>query len=88
MNSLFLLALVGVALADVDVQVGLNGQLRFSPETVFGNPGELVNFHFHGSIHSATESTARLNDPCHPLGGFDTGIQKGKSNFLFIEYVY
>jgi hypothetical protein len=32
-----LAALVGVALADVNVQVGLNA---FSPETAFGNPGE------------------------------------------------
>ncbi|WP_019065117.1 hypothetical protein [Streptomyces prunicolor] len=60
--------------SDIQVDVGKEGVDRFSPEVVYGNPGDLVTFHFHGR-YSATESTARLRDPCHPLGGFDTGLQ-------------
>lgn len=67
--------------ADKHVDVGKNGLLKFDPETIYANPGENVYFHFHGD-HSATESTARLGDPCHPLGGFDTGVLYGESSVI------
>lgn len=65
--------------ADIRVDVGKGGVDRFSPEVIYGNPGDLVHFHFHGDAYTATESTARLRDPCHPLGGFDTGLQRDGS---------
>ncbi|MEU7635202.1 hypothetical protein [Streptomyces sp. NPDC039016] len=55
------------------IDVGKGGALRFSPEFVYAEPGETVCFRFHGP-HSATEATARLRDPCHSLGEFDTGV--------------
>jgi plastocyanin len=59
--ALNLLALV--ATAGVDVRVGVDG-LQFTSETVTAQPGGQVNFHFHGSIHTSTEATGNLANPC------------------------
>ncbi|MFI6045252.1 hypothetical protein ACIA8C_26720 [Nocardia sp. NPDC051321] len=78
---------------DIRIDVGKGGKLRFSPEVVHGNPGEVVTFYFYGHF-SATESTARLRDPCHPLGGFDSGVlHNGATSSIIISnhnpiYVY
>lgn len=87
MNTLFLLSKLflainffTVACVGIDVQVGAEG-LRFSPETVTGQPGETVNFHFHGATHTASEATGKLNDPCDTGGGFDSGVRPDGSVF-------
>ncbi|WP_433579051.1 hypothetical protein [Nocardia brasiliensis] len=75
-----LLGSPGVAHAskNLDIQVGIGPaeRPRFKPEVLYANPGDNVTFHFVTKGHSATEATARLKDPCHALGGFDTGIQQ------------
>ncbi|KDQ60981.1 hypothetical protein JAAARDRAFT_55712 [Jaapia argillacea MUCL 33604] len=67
-------AILPVALgATFNVTIGAGGQLRYSPETVTAAAGDIVNFIFHPSSHSATQST--FNQPCVPLAsGFSSGF--------------
>ena len=51
--SAFLLTAAAVAQSDVTVhvvQVGANGTLTFSPDTLTANPGEIVQFHFMDKV--------------------------------------
>ncbi|WP_406502139.1 hypothetical protein [Streptomyces sp. NBC_01590] len=69
---------------EVDVQVGMDGRDRFSPEMITASPGDTVTFHFHRSADGVAESTSRLSDPCHSLGGFDSGTRGEGDNFSII----
>lgn len=73
-SSLFL-ALGAVSLAQAaqfNVTVG-GGPLKFDPEFVTANPGDVVLFTFKQSNHTATQST--LAQPCvKAADGFDSGF--------------
>jgi plastocyanin len=46
----------------IDVQVGQNYQLTFSPSSVTASQGATINFHFYPANHSVGESLVRT--PC------------------------
>jgi plastocyanin len=74
-----LLALASAA--NVDVQVGADGGLDYSPNTVTAAVGDTITFHFAGEIHDVVQ----FNDdtPCQPLsGGFSIPPQSGTSTFV------
>ena len=51
--SAFLLTAAAIAQSDVKVhvvQVGLNGSLAFSPDSITANPGEIVQFQFMAKV--------------------------------------
>ncbi|KAI9057117.1 hypothetical protein FKP32DRAFT_1615573 [Trametes sanguinea] len=77
----FALALGLSASAKVyDIQVGdANGDLTYSPNAIFADPGDQVVFHFHQKNHTATQSSFAA--PCTPLeGGFDSGFHPVPAN--------
>lgn len=57
-----------------DITVGgPNGELAFTPDAIFANPGDQVIFHFQQKNHSATQSS--FANPCGRVdGGFDSGF--------------
>ncbi|EJD46046.1 hypothetical protein AURDEDRAFT_113763 [Auricularia subglabra TFB-10046 SS5] len=57
--------------ADILVTVGANG-LKFEPNQVTANAGDVITFEFHPKNHTLTQST--LANPCTPVaGGGDSG---------------
>lgn len=49
-----------------------NGTLAFTPEAIFANPGDIVNFQFQQKNHSVVQSS--FANPCGPAdGGFNSG---------------
>ncbi|PBK87554.1 Cupredoxin [Armillaria gallica] len=59
--------------AEIDVTVGGPGVLKFSPDSVTANVGDVVRFTFMQKNHTATQST--LANPCSPIeNGFDSGF--------------
>lgn len=51
--SAFMLTAAAIAASDVTVhvvQVGLNGSLTFSPDSIQANPGEVVQFQFMAKV--------------------------------------
>ncbi|KDQ59248.1 hypothetical protein JAAARDRAFT_176046 [Jaapia argillacea MUCL 33604] len=69
-----LASVITLSLAAVfDVSVGAGGLLKFDPETVTAQKGDIVNFVFHPKNHTVTQSS--FNAPCVPLaGGFNSGF--------------
>ncbi|TFK57139.1 hypothetical protein OE88DRAFT_100529 [Heliocybe sulcata] len=63
-----------------DVTVGgAAGNLTFSPEAIFANPGDQVVFHFQQKNHTVTQSS--FANPCGPKeGGFDSGFMPVAAN--------
>ncbi|KAI0762845.1 hypothetical protein C8Q74DRAFT_1207731 [Fomes fomentarius] len=74
------LALVSsVAAKVIDVQVGAEGKLEYSPEAIFADVGDQVVFTFHQKNHTATQSS--LAAPCSLVdGGLDSGFQPVADN--------
>jgi len=74
LGSFFMFASAQIALAaTIDVTVGGPGVLKFNPESVNANVGDVVRFTFNQKNHTVTQST--LESPCSPLaGGFDSGF--------------
>jgi len=59
--------------AQIDVTVGGTGILKFTPDTVNANVGDVVVFTFMQKNHTVTQSS--LANPCQPLDqGFDSGF--------------
>lgn len=59
--------------ANINVTVGGPGVLKYSPEFVNANPGDIVRFFFKQKNHTATQST--FEDPCvRTQDGFDSGF--------------
>jgi len=53
--------------------------LRYNPEFVFANPGDIVSFDFRAMNHTVTEST--FDNPCVAKeGGFKSGFRPNKEN--------
>lgn len=54
--------------------MGLDGQLKFTPNNITELPGTLVSFSFHPRNHSVVQSS--FDKPCQPLesGGFSSGF--------------
>ncbi|GLB35063.1 hypothetical protein LshimejAT787_0206280 [Lyophyllum shimeji] len=76
-DLLHFLAISCVALlvqgANIDVTVGGPGVLKYSPEFVNANPGDVVRFYFKQKNHTATQST--FENPCvRAQNGFDSGF--------------
>jgi len=69
-----LLASVQLALAaTINVTVGGPGVLKFTPQSVTANVGDIVQFVFQQKNHTVTQST--LANPCSPMaGGFNSGF--------------
>jgi plastocyanin len=78
--SVFLLASAQLALsATIEVIVGGTGVLKFNPESVNANVGDVVRFVFQQKNHTVTQST--LENPCSPMaGGFDSGYMPVPAN--------
>lgn len=61
------------------VTVGINGTLKFSPESVTAAVGDMIQFQFVAGNHTATQST--FDAPCQPISahsnltGFHSGFQ-------------
>ena len=55
------------------VDVGAQGQSLFNPIQVDAAVGDIVVFRFLKSNHTVTQST--FDNPCNPMGGFDSGFQ-------------
>jgi len=75
LSALVLAALPAVRSATFDVSVGGTGAalLKFDPEFVTAQPGDLVRFIFKQKNHTATQST--FASPCAKApGGFDSGF--------------
>jgi len=74
------LALVPFVFATViDVQVGANGQLAYSPEAISANPGDQVVFHFNPKNHTVSQSA--FATPCGlKEGGFTSGFMPVAAN--------
>ncbi|KAJ7739643.1 hypothetical protein DFH07DRAFT_1064364 [Mycena maculata] len=68
------LAVIPVARsAMIDVVVGGEGIIAYTPNNVTANVGDIVQFTFMQKNHTITQST--LASPCSPLeGGFDSGF--------------
>ncbi|KAL2267207.1 hypothetical protein VTJ83DRAFT_4484 [Remersonia thermophila] len=58
----------------VDVEVGKDGKLEFSPKEIREPLGTVVRFSFHPKNHTVTQ--AAFDKPCQPLGegGFHSGF--------------
>jgi plastocyanin len=75
LSSLVLAALPAVLGAEFNVTVGGTGAsaLKFDPETINAQPGDIVRFVFKQKNHTATQST--FGNPCTKAdGGFDSGF--------------
>ena len=59
------------------VTVGMNGELKFSPENLQANVGDVVQFQFVAGNHTVTQSN--FDNPCNPIGQFTniTGFHSG-----------
>lgn len=72
------LSSVSIAFAEIiNVSVGANGKLAFSPEYVHVNQGDVVRFTFNPKAHSVTQSS--FDTPCIKTlpgvnSGFDTDL--------------
>ncbi|KAF8654147.1 hypothetical protein AX16_003676 [Volvariella volvacea WC 439] len=65
--------IAGTWAAHINVTVGGPGLLRFDPEFVNANAGDIIHFTFLQKNHTVTQST--FESPCVPLqDGFDTGF--------------
>jgi plastocyanin len=68
-----LVSLTLVRAVQIPVTVGGVGILKFSPDSVTANPGDIVTFTFMQKNHTATQST--LTNPCvQAPNGFDSGF--------------
>jgi plastocyanin len=60
----------------INVQVGLNGSLTYTPSSVVAAEGDIVAFTFMAKNHTLTQST--FPSPCtnitNPMTGIDTGF--------------
>ncbi|KAF9003040.1 Cupredoxin [Cyathus striatus] len=75
--AILLAASLPVALSQVvyNVSVGAGGALRYDPQFVTANAGDIINFIFHPKNHTVTQSS--FNTPCNKLdGGFDTDFNQ------------
>ncbi|KIY69999.1 Cupredoxin [Cylindrobasidium torrendii FP15055 ss-10] len=76
MRSSFALAALlalSASAAEIVVKVGGPGVLKFDPETVEANVGDVIRFEFHQKNHTVTQSS--LASPCLFMdGGFDSGF--------------
>lgn len=66
--------------ANFTVDVGLNGQLAFTPTSITAAVGDIVNFVFHPKNHSVTQSL--FGTPCTPAFDATTGAQGFDSGFM------
>jgi len=62
------------------VQVGVNGNLSYSPNNIRVNQGEMVQFQFMGGNHTATTST--FDQPCQPASMFNPNVTGFHSGFI------
>ncbi|KAA8900322.1 hypothetical protein FN846DRAFT_959077 [Sphaerosporella brunnea] len=76
-----------VARAPKKIQVVVGGKpspnaaplLRYTPETVDANPGDVIEFNFRANAHTVTQSS--FENPCKALdGGFKTGLQENPTD--------
>jgi len=68
----FLAGLAATVVAKTIVITAGTGGLAFSPDTVTAAVGDVLEFHFVGSIHSAVQGD--FSSPCvQSSGGFDSG---------------
>jgi len=59
--------------ATIDIIVGGPGTIKFTPEYINANIGDVVQFTFQQKNHTATQST--FNSPCSKAqNGFDSGF--------------
>ncbi|EED22312.1 conserved hypothetical protein [Talaromyces stipitatus ATCC 10500] len=65
------------------VQVGLNGSLEFSPNSIQANPGEVVQFQFMAKNHSVVQSA--FSDPCAPINTVMSNVTGFKSGFMPVK---
>ncbi|ESK94304.1 hypothetical protein Moror_8289 [Moniliophthora roreri MCA 2997] len=71
--ALFAATIPVVRSATIDVQVGGPGVLKFNPEFVNANVGDVLRFTFKQKNHTVTQSS--LEAPCSPLAdGVDSGF--------------
>jgi plastocyanin len=67
-----LAGLAATAVAKTIVITAGTGGLAFSPDTVTAAVGDILEFHFVGSIHTAVQGD--FSSPCvQSSGGFDSG---------------
>jgi plastocyanin len=80
LGSVLLLASAHLGLAaTINVTVGGAAGLKFVPETVNANKGDVINFIFQQKNHTITQSS--LANPCVPLAtGFDSGFKPVPEN--------
>jgi len=65
--------------ATIDVTVGGEGIIAYTPNTVNANVGDIVQFTFKQKNHTITQST--FATPCSPMeGGFDSGFTPVAAN--------
>jgi plastocyanin len=68
----FLAGLAATVVAKTIVITAGTGGLAFSPDTVTAAVGDVLEFHFVGSIHTAVQGD--FSSPCvQSSGGFDSG---------------
>lgn len=60
------------------VKVG-DGGMKFSPEKVVAEAGDMIQFQFIGGNHTVTQSTFAA--PCTPISMSNTGVQGFHSGF-------
>jgi len=75
-----LISLVSAQTRVTVVQVGLNGNLSYSPSNIRVNAGEMVQFQFMGGNHTATAST--FDQPCQPASQFSPNVTGFHSGFI------
>lgn len=70
------------------VVVGAGAALRFSPNKMDANVGDVIQFRFLALNHTLTQSS--LSHPCTPAGGFNTGFRQfnptNNSGQFIVEY--
>ncbi|CAE6420620.1 unnamed protein product [Rhizoctonia solani] len=71
------------------VTVGVLGQLRYDPQYVDAEVGDLIEFEFQPKNHTVTESS--FDQPCSAIdGGFVTGFvpvpEEQKSDFPILKF--
>lgn len=83
----FLALAAAVSAATISINVGEDGALKFDPDSVTANIGDLLEFHFYSGTggHSVVSST--FSTPCVPatdafFSGYITGNDSGDQTFV------
>jgi len=82
---------VSVYAANIQITVGGNNLLAFSPSNITAAAGDVISFQFQSKNHTVTQSS--FGAPCTPITGtpnppLDSGFQPVNSSGLFPQFSF